>query len=133
MALAIKQDLGAGWGPRRIVWSEWHIGEPAPLNLGRVVVMQADGDELNLILDAMAASRGSKSNQPKKTRFRIIYAEIVGENGLTREFDTGIVRNTRAEAEGWIAYENEKRSVDSKGKPSKPESGWHIREEEIAA
>lgn len=38
--------------------TEWHIGEPVPENLGRVVTFQADGDELNLFLDAIVASRG---------------------------------------------------------------------------
>jgi hypothetical protein len=32
---------------------EWHVGEPVPKNLGRVVTFQADGNELELILDAM--------------------------------------------------------------------------------
>ena len=39
-------------------WHEWHVGEPVPKELGRVVQIQADGDELNLIVDAMLASRG---------------------------------------------------------------------------
>ena len=39
-------------------WHEWHLSEPIPDNLGQVVTFQADGDELNLFLDAMAASRG---------------------------------------------------------------------------
>ena len=39
-------------------WREWHVGEPVPKEFGRVVQFQADGDELDLIVDAMQASRG---------------------------------------------------------------------------
>lgn len=34
--------------------TEWHVGEPIPEDLGRVVTFQADGDELEMILAAMA-------------------------------------------------------------------------------
>lgn len=34
----------------------WHVGEPIPPLLGRVVTFQADGDELELILVAMRES-----------------------------------------------------------------------------
>lgn len=34
--------------------STWHVGEPMPYIKARVVTFQADGDELNLILDAMS-------------------------------------------------------------------------------
>ena len=49
--LAIKEESGG--------WQIWHIGDPTPKDLGRVVLMQADGDELNLILQAMYISSGS--------------------------------------------------------------------------
>ncbi len=39
-------------------WHEWHVGEPVPKQFGRVVQFQADGDELDLIVDAMRAARG---------------------------------------------------------------------------
>jgi len=33
--------------------STWHIGEPFPAVTGRVITFQADGDELELILNAL--------------------------------------------------------------------------------
>lgn len=38
---------------------EWHIGEPVP-PMARVVKFQADGDELNLLVDAMHISHGER-------------------------------------------------------------------------
>ena len=38
---------------------EWHIGETAPTSLGRTGYFQADGDELEMILDAMRRSKVS--------------------------------------------------------------------------
>lgn len=35
----------------------WHIGEPVPALKARVVTFQADGDELDLILEAMRKTR----------------------------------------------------------------------------
>lgn len=35
---------------------QWHLGEPVP-NMSRVVEFKADGDELNLFVNAMEASR----------------------------------------------------------------------------
>jgi len=39
-------------------YQKWHLGEelPSRLKLLRVVVMQADGDELQIILDALKPS-----------------------------------------------------------------------------
>jgi hypothetical protein len=37
---------------------EWHIGEPVPAGIHRVVTVQLDGDELDLLLDAMYVSAG---------------------------------------------------------------------------
>lgn len=34
----------------------WHIGDPIPFNLPRVVLLQADGDELDLILEALKST-----------------------------------------------------------------------------
>lgn len=48
MALYIKQDDGSQW-------YEWHTGEPIPPITSRVVIFQADGDELTMILAAMNA------------------------------------------------------------------------------
>ena len=36
---------------------QWHLGESVPEISNRVVVFQADGDELEMILDAMRNSR----------------------------------------------------------------------------
>jgi hypothetical protein len=33
--------------------AQWHIGEPLPIVAGRVVTIQADGDELDIIIDAL--------------------------------------------------------------------------------
>jgi hypothetical protein len=56
--------------------TEWHIGEPVPLNIGRVVTFQADGDELEVILDAMGA-RWSHVNDP----LEVIAATLVFRDG----------------------------------------------------
>jgi hypothetical protein len=56
--------------------TEWHIGEPIPTDIGRVVTLQADGDELELILDAMGA-RWSRVNDP----FGVIAATISFRDG----------------------------------------------------
>lgn len=45
--LAIKTKNG---------WLTWHLGNTVPKNTGNVVEFQADGDELFLILEAMAAT-----------------------------------------------------------------------------
>lgn len=37
-------------------WRHWWLGMPVPV-VGRVVEFQVDGDELNLFLDAMEATR----------------------------------------------------------------------------
>ena len=37
--------------------TEWHYGEPLPSMQARVVSFQADGDELELILHALKATR----------------------------------------------------------------------------
>lgn len=56
---------------------QWHIGEPIPSNVEhkRVVMFQADGDELNLFLNAMAASaaplRGSNIGYSKLKGFQV--------------------------------------------------------------
>lgn len=66
--LAIKvKDKKSGYE----FWYEWHIGEPLPEDLGRVVTFQADGDELNLFLDAMAISAGEHGtvDHTKRTGF----------------------------------------------------------------
>ena len=39
---------------------QWHFGEPLPMFRDRVITFQADGDELLLILRALAASRQGK-------------------------------------------------------------------------
>ena len=38
---------------------QWHLGESVPEISNRVVVFQADGDELEMILDAMRRSKVS--------------------------------------------------------------------------
>jgi len=47
--------------PGHDYWYQWHIGEAFP-ELDRVVTFQADGDELNLFIDAMVASKGTHPN-----------------------------------------------------------------------
>lgn len=48
--LVIKKDGGG--------WATWHLGGPIPEAAeDRVVTMQLDGDELNLVLRAMEATR----------------------------------------------------------------------------
>lgn len=58
MALLIK-----GWCndefERELGTYEWHIGESVP-NLARVVEFKADGDELNLFIQAMAISHSGR-------------------------------------------------------------------------
>lgn len=52
MALHIKNG-----GMRALLpWVEWHTGEPLP-EVGRVVTIQADGDELEVILNALKGGR----------------------------------------------------------------------------
>ena len=45
---------------------EWHVGEPVPANLPRVVTFQADGDELELILHAMDHGRRREKETPRQ-------------------------------------------------------------------
>lgn len=52
MALYIKIKTPVG----TTAWFEWHTGEPLP-PLGRVVEMQADGDELEVILHALSPTQ----------------------------------------------------------------------------
>lgn len=48
MAMNIK------YGVTRDAWKEWHLGEAIPEEMHeRVVIVQLDGDELNLLLGAM--------------------------------------------------------------------------------
>ncbi len=89
----------------KIRWRQWYIGEPTPTDIGRVVTFQADGDELNLFLDAMAASNGFVVKKPeplKKKQYRIMY-EPNFENDFGPPTSTGIVRRTRPSAARWIA------------------------------
>jgi hypothetical protein len=53
MGLYITYTNGAGSTLRR----EWHYGEPLPRLECRVVSFQADGDELELIIDALRKTR----------------------------------------------------------------------------
>lgn len=41
--------------PHRNVWTEWHVGEPAPgfEYLSEIAIFQADGKELKLVLSAL--------------------------------------------------------------------------------
>jgi hypothetical protein len=41
--------------PHSNVWTEWHVGEPAPgyEYLSEIAIFQADGDELKLVLNAL--------------------------------------------------------------------------------
>ncbi len=48
---------------------EWHVGEPIPKSIGRVVTRQADGDELELILDVVREPVVAIGNC-NRTRFR---------------------------------------------------------------
>jgi hypothetical protein len=84
--LAIKLENRDGkYGIRGHVWIDWHIGEPVPEDLPRVVTMQVDGDELNLFLDAMSASAGDdpRVEWRKRGRFTakpteptVVYGEL---------------------------------------------------------
>ena len=53
MALLIRYTNSIGMPQQR----EWHYGEPLPRMDARVVVFQADGDELDLILDTLRKTR----------------------------------------------------------------------------
>lgn len=44
---------------RGAITAQWHVGEPLPALSNRVVVFQADGDELELLLRAMRGSNPS--------------------------------------------------------------------------
>ena len=41
--------------PHSNVWTEWHVGEPAPgyEYLSEIAIFQADGSELKLVLNAL--------------------------------------------------------------------------------
>jgi hypothetical protein len=68
MSLIIRYTNSIGMPQQR----EWHYGEPLPRMDARVVVLQADGDELELIIDAL-----------KKTRsIPTIAAEVVADPKL---------------------------------------------------
>jgi hypothetical protein len=45
--LAITADRNA----KHIIWGAWHTGEPLNVPDGQVITFQADGDELDYILD----------------------------------------------------------------------------------
>lgn len=112
---------------------EWHVGEPVPRHLGRVVTFQADGDELDLFIDAMHASRGEANGicwdkghsfralvepKPKKTIFRIWYKQPPEPGRTDPQFHpTGQAFSSLAHATFWTkmnpAYDGE----------------WSIREE----
>jgi hypothetical protein len=98
---------------------EWHIGERVP-DMSRVVNFQADGDELNLFVQAMQASRGEHprvdyqkmtgftAKLPETTRkkqYRIWYTPNLSDGlppGVPAATPTGIVRQTKSAARLWI-------------------------------
>lgn len=45
--LFIKSDDGRRWG------QSWHVGDPLPTIKGQVVQFQADGNELEVIMEAL--------------------------------------------------------------------------------
>jgi hypothetical protein len=46
--------------------ADWHVGESVPDILSRIVNFQADGHELEMILQAMRATRGGGGDQPAR-------------------------------------------------------------------
>lgn len=52
------------------VQHQWHVGEPFPSVLGRVVTFQADGDELDLILAAL--ERRTANPLPEQPRTQLL-------------------------------------------------------------
>ena len=53
----------------------WHVGEPVP-SLGRVVTFQADGDELDMIVDRMGGRKIKYLVEMKEEMLRIRLATI---------------------------------------------------------
>jgi len=49
--LYIREEMSP---PEMDTWLEWHIGESCPKLKARVITFQADGDELGVILEALA-------------------------------------------------------------------------------
>lgn len=47
-----------GWPQPEERWIEWHIGDPLP-PLSNVVTMQADGQELLVIIDALMGKQAT--------------------------------------------------------------------------
>lgn len=47
-----------------IVTSMWHTGQSCPVTTERVVTFQADGDELEVILNALHGSQRDKYKNP---------------------------------------------------------------------
>ncbi len=103
----------------KIRW-EWHLGERVP-DMSRVVNFQADGDELNLFVQAMQASRGEHPNvdyqkqtgftaklpeAPKKKQYLIWYTpnweDGCADPSAISPTATGIVRKTKHGARRWI-------------------------------
>ena len=53
----------------------WHIGEPVPAMAGKIMIFQADGDELDLILRAMAGKQVVKVEMKKAIEGAILAIE----------------------------------------------------------
>ena len=48
---------------------EWHVGEPLPKVIGRVVTFQADGDELDFIIQALQKYKQSQIHVVMRNEF----------------------------------------------------------------
>jgi hypothetical protein len=135
MALLIKYDEDTKYGRTpEGRWKEWHVGEPIPEQyISRVLIFQADGDELNLFLDAMHASRGEANGicwekgksfrpliQPESKKIFRIWYKLGPKFGTARQLvPTGIVRKTQKSADRWIKHN-----------PA-VEGEWSVREENV--
>lgn len=109
---------------------EWHVGEPIPQSVyERVVTFQADGDELNLFIDAMLSTRAATNDtiwkkgtgfQPaaeQKKIYRIWYKLGPKFGTAVQIVPTGQTFDSQAKATLWIKFNP---SFDGE---------WSVREE----
>jgi hypothetical protein len=67
VSLYIRQNANGGINAR-----EWHVGDPVPPITSRVVVFQADGDELEYLLHVLRLSGSAGVFKPAIERVRLV-------------------------------------------------------------
>jgi hypothetical protein len=82
--------------PHTNIWTEWHIGEPAPgyEYLSEIAIFQADGEELKLVLDALKLPVERPSEQ--SSLYRVSWSKI--EGNIRRKRTAKVRARSREEA-----------------------------------